>query len=198
MTDPGPLTPAIIQDVATRQVLMLGWMSAEALELTEKTGLVHFWSRSRGELWQKGATSGNRLAVAEILRDCDGDTLLVTATPVGPTCHTGSDTCWGQDNRPGFTQLDRLWETIQERARHLPPDSYTTSLLRGGPDGAGRKITEEAVEVLLAARDHLSGAADDLRLAEEVADLIYHTLVLCVERGLDPSQVMDVLESRQR
>lgn len=190
------LTPAIVQDVETGSVLMLGWMNPEARRLTTETGLVHFWSRSRERLWIKGETSGNTLALVSIAEDCDSDAWLVTVRPSGPTCHTGSDTCWGEA-RPGFGSLDRLWQTIVERRRELPEGSYTTTLLTGGAETVGRKVSEEAVEVLLAAKDHAAGNADDARLAEEVGDLLYHLLVLCAERGLDPAQVFSVLEGRR-
>lgn len=190
------LTPAIIQDVETGSVLMLGWMNPEARRLTEETGLIHFWSRSRGRLWMKGETSGNTLALVDIKEDCDSDALLVTVRPAGPVCHTGTDTCWGAA-RPGFGSLDRLWQTIVGRRQELPEGSYTTTLLTGGPEAVGRKVSEEAVEVLLAAKDHAAGKADDARLAEEVGDLLYHLLVLCAERNLEPSEVFRVLDHRR-
>lgn len=194
MTD---LLPAVIQDAATAQVLMLGWMSPESLELTRSTGIVHFWSRARQEIWEKGATSGNRLHVETLALDCDEDALLVTVHPDGPTCHTGAISCWTSDARAGFADLDSLWDVISHRAAARPADSYTTALLERGPEGAGRKLVEEATEVLLAAKDHAAGLADDLRLAEEAADLIYHLFVTLTERGVDPGAVLDVLASRR-
>lgn len=191
------LIPAIVQDVDTRQVLMLAWMNPEARRLTEETGLVHFWSRSRQRLWQKGEESGNVLRLVEIRSDCDDDTLLVIARPAGPVCHTGSDTCWDQPIDAGFARLERLWSVIDRRAAERPEGSYTTTLFEKGPDLPARKVVEEATEVLMAAKDHANGVADDRRLADEMADLTYHLLVLIRERGLVPSAVLDVLAERE-
>lgn len=272
---PDGLVPAVVQDVRDGTVLMLAWMDREALEATRSTGLVHFHSRSRGRLWQKGETSGNVLRLDRMALDCDGDAILVTAHATGPTCHTGRRSCFdgptsadgptspaASDDLPrgasedvpraaasdveaatasspaaqGFASLETLWSTISERrAAADPAASYTARLLAGGVDACARKVTEEATEVLLAARDDaeaersgqaavagVSGDADAgghgvadrvttdgpaslarrgvLRaaLAGEVADLVYHLLVLCAERGLDPAEVIGVLESRRR
>ncbi|MGF1665860.1 MAG: bifunctional phosphoribosyl-AMP cyclohydrolase/phosphoribosyl-ATP diphosphatase HisIE [Acidimicrobiia bacterium] len=192
------LIPAIVQDVDTRRVLMLAWMNAEARRLTEETGLVHFWSRSRQRLWRKGEESGNVLRLVEIRSDCDDDALLVLARPAGPTCHTGSDTCWAEPVDAGFARLERLWSVIDRRAADRPVGSYTTTLFEKGPDLPARKVVEEATEVLMAAKDHANGVADDHRLAEEMADLTYHLLVLIRERGLEPAAVFDVLAERER
>jgi phosphoribosyl-AMP cyclohydrolase / phosphoribosyl-ATP pyrophosphohydrolase len=192
------LIPAIVQDVDTRRVLMLAWMNPESRRLTEDTGLVHFWSRSRQRLWQKGEESGNVLRLVEIRSDCDDDALLVIARPAGPTCHTGADTCWDQTVDAGFARLERLWSVIDQRATDRPEGSYTTTLFEKGPDLPARKIVEEATEVLMAAKDHANGVADDHRLAEEMADLTYHLLVLIRERGLEPAAVLDVLAERER
>lgn len=193
------LVPAVVQDPDSGRVLMLAWMNAEAYERTLQSGHVTFWSRSRQELWTKGETSGNRLLFSSADWDCDVDTLLVMARPTGPVCHTGSTTCFATAPLgPGFGRLDELWAVIADRAEKRPAGSYTTSLLSAGPEGPGRKVTEEAVEVLLAAKDHASGHADDRRLAEEVADLIYHAMVLLAERDIDPALVMDVLAERRR
>jgi phosphoribosyl-ATP pyrophosphohydrolase/phosphoribosyl-AMP cyclohydrolase len=197
--DQSGLIPAIVQDAHTRAVLMLGYMDAEALHATQSSGLVHFHSRSRDELWKKGETSGNTLTVVSITADCDGDALLVTAQPVGPTCHTGTLSCWDDEptrREPGFADLERLWATIEDRRTSRPPDAYTTALL-DDPDLAVRKLTEEATEVLMAARDHRRGDATDQRLAEEMADLIYHLLVVCAERNLSPSLFLTELRSRR-
>lgn len=191
------LVAAIVQDADTRRVLMLGWMDRQALGATLETGEVHFWSRSRGQLWKKGETSGNTLGLIAVSADCDGDALLVEARPNGPTCHTGSDTCW--DDGPlgeGFARLEQLWSTVQSRAADRPPDSYTARLLDAGPDLVARKLIEEATEVALAAKDHAHGTADDRRVAEEVADVIYHLLVVTAERGIDPRLALDVLAER--
>lgn len=192
------LIPAIVQDPETRRVLMMAWMNPEARRLTEETGFVHFWSRSRQKLWKKGEESGNVLSLVEIRSDCDDDTLLVLARPAGPTCHTGADTCWNEPHDAGFARLERLWAVIGQRAAERPEGSYTTRLLDEGPDLPARKVVEEATEVLMAAKDHVHGVADDHRLAEEMADLLYHLLVLIRERGLEPAAVLDVLAERER
>lgn len=192
------LVPAVVQDPVSGRVLMVAWMNEQAYRSTLETGRVTFWSRSRNELWAKGATSGNHLDFRSAAWDCDSDTLLVWARPTGPVCHTGSTTCFGDEPLgAGFGGLDRLWAVIAQRGRERPAGSYTTSLLQAGPEGAGRKVTEEAVEVLLAAKDHERGDADDRRVAEEVADLLYHTLVVLAERGIDPALVMEVLGERR-
>ncbi len=190
------LIPAVCQDADTRRVLMLAWMDEEARRLTLETREVHFWSRSRGRIWKKGESSGNVLRLVEIREDCDTDALLVLVKPTGPVCHTGADTCWDQPNDQGFSRLEDLWSVIEERARTMPDGSYTTRLIREGPDLPGRKLVEEATETLLAAKDHAAGIADDRRLAEEIADTVYHLLVLAAERGIAPRQVLDVLDGR--
>lgn len=206
------LVPAIVQDPASRRVLMLAWMDAEAVSATLATGEVHFHSRSRDRLWRKGETSGNVLRLVDIDVDCDGDALLVTAEPAGPTCHRGTMTCFDSaldvraDGDQGFAFLEELWTTIRSRVADPPPGSYTASLVAGGVDAVARKVTEEATEVLLAARDDAEGEGrgDDLRattksaLAGEAADLLYHALVLLAERDLAPSAVIDTLRARHR
>lgn len=193
------LVAAIVQDALTGRVLMLGWMNDEALQLTRSTGFVHFWSRSRQELWKKGETSGNTLRFVSLTVDCDGDAVLVQSEPTGPTCHTGTVSCFdanGATSLQGFAGLEALWGVIASRAAERPAGSYTSQLIDGGVDAVGRKVTEEATEVLLAAKDHASGAADDARLAEEAADLIYHLLVLLAERGVEPAAVTRELRAR--
>ena len=204
------LVPAVVQDAVDGRVLMVAWMDAEALEATMSTGLVHFHSRSRDALWRKGATSGNVLHLRGLARDCDGDTLLVQATADGPVCHRGTSTCFDLDREvpleadgtsggQGFGWLEQLWATIESRADVRPEGSYTTRLMDGGPDLVGRKVAEEAVEVLIAAKnDAAAGGAAATRdaLAGEVADLVYHLLVLLAERGLPPAAVIDVLRAR--
>ncbi len=188
------LIPAIIQDIEGT-VRMLGYMNREAFETTRSSGLVTFWSRSRKELWTKGETSGNRLAVTSITADCDGDTLLIRAIPDGPTCHTGTNSCFGQPAlRFGF--LETLWSVIASRVRDRPAGSYTSLLAEAGPDLAARKVVEEATEVLIAAKNHAAGVDDDERLAEEVADVVYHLLVTLAERGVDPA--LTTAELRRR
>jgi len=203
------LVPAIVQDAADGRVLMLAWMDAEALEATLATGEVHFHSRSRGRLWRKGETSGNVLRLIDLAADCDRDALLVTVEPVGPTCHRGMRSCFDPDGAPaersaqGFAWLETLWTTIASRAAARPEDSDTARLLDGGVDTVARKVTEEATEMLIAAKDdataHAAGAdRAETRdaLARETADLVYHALVLLAERGLDPGAVMTRLRER--
>jgi phosphoribosyl-ATP pyrophosphohydrolase/phosphoribosyl-AMP cyclohydrolase len=187
------LTAGIIQDHLTGQVLMLGFLDEEALRLTRETGLVHFHSRSRNQLWKKGETSGNTLSVVSISQDCDGDALLIRVVPAGPTCHTGSVSCFGEAE--AFGTLSRLSATISSRRVERPEGSYTVSLLDGGVEAAGRKVVEEAVEVLLASIDHANGGRPE-RVAEESADLLYHLLVLLVERGIEIESVLKVLDQR--
>ena len=182
------LTAGLIQDDHTGQVLMLGYLSPEALRLTRETGLVHFHSRSRNQLWKKGESSGNTLSVVSISEDCDGDAILIRALPAGPTCHTSAVSCFGGEQPVGT--LDRLEATILARREERPEGSYTVSLLDEGVEAIGRKVVEEAVEVLLAA----TGSTD--RVAEEAADLLYHLVVLLAERGIELRTVLDVLEQR--
>jgi phosphoribosyl-ATP pyrophosphohydrolase/phosphoribosyl-AMP cyclohydrolase len=179
----GELRAAIVQDADTGRVLMLAWMDDEALRRTRDTGQAWFWSRSRQQLWRKGETSGNTLAVEELRDDCDGDALLLRVRPAGPACHTGSVSCFA----PG------LWRTIAERAATRPEGSYVASLLEAGPAAAGRKVAEEGVEVALAA----AGESDE-RVVEEVADVLFHAYVVLASRGLDPAQVEDELARRKR
>ncbi len=195
--DASGLAPAVVQDVATGQVLMVAYMNREALAATLDTGQVHFWSRSREELWRKGATSGNTMEVVAVAADCDRDALLVTVRPAGPACHTGAVSCFTDDPRQGFAGLEALWDVIALRAAERPPGSYTAELLAGGVDAAGRMVLEEAGEVLLAAKDHAAGGPAD-RVVEEAADLLYHVLVLLAERDIDPAAVLDELARRRR
>ncbi len=195
--DASGLVPGIVQDAASRRVLMLGYLNAESLRATLDTGLVTFWSRSRNALWQKGETSGNTLHLVEVRADCDGDALLILAEPAGPACHTGAASCFEDHPDQGFAWLEGLWDTIGTRAADRPAGSYTASLIAGGVDATGRKVMEEATEVLLAARDHAAGG-DPTRVAEEAADLVYHLLVLLAERGLEPSAAIAVLRDRAR
>ncbi len=201
---PDGLVPAVVQDATDGRVLMLAYMDAEALRATVETGEVHFHSRSRDRLWRKGETSGNVLRLVDISIDCDDDALLVTADPVGPTCHRGTRSCFDPEGAPsghateGFAWLETLWSTIASRAAQRPAGSYTTSLLDGGVDAVGRKVTEEATELLLAAKDdaNASTAATREALAGEAADLIYHALVLLAERDLPPAAVIETLGAR--
>lgn len=175
------LTPVIVQDAATNRVLMLACANEEALRLTRETGDAWFWSRSRSELWHKGATSGNTMAVDEIRDDCDGDAVLYRVRPRGPACHTGAESCFAP----------WLWRVVAERASTRPEGSYVAGLLDAGPAAAARKVGEEGVEAALA------GAAEsDERLVEELADLWFHSYVLLAARGLQPSVVEDELRRR--
>jgi phosphoribosyl-ATP pyrophosphohydrolase/phosphoribosyl-AMP cyclohydrolase len=178
---PPDLTPAIVQDADTNRVLMLAWMDDEALRLTRETGEAHFYSRSRQRLWRKGETSGNTLAVEELRDDCDGDAVLVRVRPAGPTCHTGSISCFAP----------WLWRRVVERATTRPEGSYVGALVADGPAAAARKVGEEGVEVALAG----AGESDE-RLVSEVADLWFHTYVLLAARALDPAAVEEELERR--
>ena len=197
------LAPAIVQHAATREVLMLAYMNDAAHAATVTTGFVHFWSRSRQALWKKGESSGNTLQLVSLATDCDGDTILVAATPAGPTCHTGARTCFEEPHAPtpdpvGFARIDDLWTTIAERAQSRPSGSYTTALIDGGADATGRKVLEEAAEVVEAAilHTHDRGPAD--RVDEEAADLVYHLLVLLAERELTPAGLLATLDTRRR
>jgi phosphoribosyl-AMP cyclohydrolase / phosphoribosyl-ATP pyrophosphohydrolase len=208
---PDGLIPAVVQDTVDGRVLMVAYMDAEAMTATLATGEVHFHSRSRGRLWRKGETSGNVLRLVGLAADCDADALLVMAEATGPTCHRGTRSCFddegaaaaGQDLRSkaapqGFAWLEALWSTIVKRAAERPPGSYTSSLLDGGVDAVGRKVTEEATEVLLAAKDDAiaSSAGTRAALAGETADLLYHALVLLAERDLPAAEVIGVLRER--
>ena len=202
--DDNGLIPAIVQDASDGRVLMLAWMDEEALNATLETGDVHFHSRSRNALWRKGETSGNVLRLVSLAEDCDQDALLVTVNPEGPTCHRGTRSCFDTDGASatretqGFGWLESLWETIDERARTRPAGSYTAQLLEGGVDRVGRKVTEEATEVLMAAKDDATDSTPARRsaLAGESADLLYHLLVLLAERQLTPSTVVAELRRR--
>ena len=208
---PNGLVPAIAQDAADGRVLMLAWMDAEALAATLETGVVHFHSRSRDRLWRKGETSGNELRLVELALDCDADALLLKVEAVGPTCHRGTRSCFDPEGSPseratqGLAWLESLWTRIASRAADRPAGSYTTTLLDGGVDAAGRKVTEEATEVLIAAKDDAVAEATcgdrvttRAAFANETADLVFHALVLLAERGLEPAAVIDVLRSRHR
>lgn len=196
------LAPAVVQHARTGEVLMLAWMNREALELTRSTSQVHFWSRSRRQLWRKGETSGNTLALAGLAADCDRDALLVRAAPAGPVCHTGARTCFtapGEGGGPqGFADLETLWSTITERIESGYPDSYTARLAAGGAPAAGRKLIEEAAELTAAALDHQAGRAVAGRVVEEAADVVYHLLVLLAERGATAREVIEELSRRRR
>lgn len=196
--DSDGLIVGVVQDARTGAVLMVGYLNEESLQLTKETGHVHFWSRSRQEMWEKGATSGNYLNLVSISEDCDGDALLISATPEGPTCHTGDTTCF--DPAPpgqGFIQLETLWSTMIDRIAKPTDESYTARLAAAGPDLTGRKLVEEATETLIAAKNHAAGDAES-RVTEEAADVIYHLLALLAERNIPAATVVDELAHRAK
>ncbi|MBC7898983.1 MAG: bifunctional phosphoribosyl-AMP cyclohydrolase/phosphoribosyl-ATP diphosphatase HisIE [Saprospiraceae bacterium] len=189
------LVPAIIQDSVTGQVLMLGFMNEAALKATRETGFVTFYSRSRQTLWKKGETSGNTLRVEEILADCDQDTILVKATPAGPVCHTGAQTCFGENtsstaNRNLLFDLEKI---IQERRLHPREDSYTAKLFSKGINKIAQKVGEEAVELVIEAKD------DDVELFKsEGADLMFHFLVLLRAKDVTLDDILLTLAGRKK
>jgi len=194
------LIPAVVQDAKTLQVLMVAWMNAESLAKTQESGETWFWSRSRGELWHKGSTSGNVQRVAEIRYDCDADCLLVLVEPAGPACHTGKVSCFYRAIFPGHSSLvpDRfslqyLYEIIASRKSASPESSYTASLFAKGEAKISQKVGEEAVEVIVAAL-----AQNRDRLVEETADLFYHTLALLAAKGISIEEVLHELENRHK
>ena len=201
--DENGLVPVIAQDVATGDVLTLAYANREAVEKTLSSGEAHYYSRSRSELWRKGATSGNTQRVVEVRLDCDADALLYVVEPHGPACHTGQKSCFfttlagegvgvapaGESEVHLGTMVERLAATIAQRHREMPEGSYTVSLIQSGPERLSQKVGEEAVEVIVA-------ALSDERLPEEAADLIYHLLVLLEERGVGVEDVAKVLHDR--
>ena len=190
----GGIVPAIIQDSATRQVLMLGYMNREAYEKTLETRRVTFWSRSRNCLWTKGETSGNFLELVDVKVDCDNDTLLVRAVPHGPVCHTGTDTCWGEENAANpLLFLTELQDFINRRKEEMPEGSYTTSLFKDGLNRMAQKVGEEALEAVIEA---VHGT--DERLLYEASDMFYHLIVLLASKGLRIEQVAAELAERHR
>lgn len=172
------LVPAIIQDNYTQKVLMLGFMNEEAYQKTVETGKVTFFSRTKNRLWTKGEESGNFLNVVEIKADCDQDTLLIKVNPVGPVCHTGTDTCWGETNSQDIMFLKELQDFICQRHAEMPEKSYTTTLFRSGVNKMAQKVGEEAVETIIEACN-----GTDERLIYEGADLLYHLIVLLTSKG---------------
>ncbi len=189
----GGLVPAIIQDNRTQKVLMLGFMNKEAYDKTVETGKVTFYSRTKKRLWTKGEESGNFLNVVEIKADCDNDTLLIKAHPLGPVCHTGADTCWNEKNEADILFLSYLQDFICKRHEEMPEKSYTTSLFKAGINRMAQKVGEEAVETVIEAT---SGTAD--RLVYEASDLIYHLIVLLTSKGLRIEDLARELEKRHK
>ena len=188
----GGLVPAIIQDAITKNVLMLGFMNQKAYDKTIATGKVTFWSRSRNCLWTKGETSGNFLNLVSIKNDCDNDTLLVQVHPVGPTCHKGTDTCWGEDNETNpILFLTELQDFINKRHEEMPEGSYTTSLFQKGVNKMAQKVGEEAVETIIEATN-----GNNDKLVYEASDMLYHLIVLLTAKGLRIEDVAHELQVR--
>ncbi len=196
------LVPAIIQDASTKNVLMLGYMNLEAFDKTQETQKVTFFSRTKNRLWTKGEESGNFLNLVDIKLDCDNDTLLIKVNPVGPTCHKGSDTCWNESNDESYGFISKLENTIADRKRisETDPDlrqdikqSYVVSLFDKGINKIAQKVGEEAVEVVIEAKDN----NDDLFLNES-ADLLFHYLILLQAKGFQLNDVVAVLKSRNK
>lgn len=189
------LIPAIVQDARTREVLTLAYMNAESLARTIESGQTWFWSRSRNELWHKGETSGNTQTVVSLASDCDNDAIIVLVEPAGPACHTGARSCF--DLQAGNEDLGhvlaRLYELIQGRERDRPEGSYTTYLFNHGLDKILKKVGEESAETIIAAKNE-----DRTRLSSEVADLVYHLLVLLVARGVSLDEVREELAKRRK
>jgi phosphoribosyl-ATP pyrophosphohydrolase/phosphoribosyl-AMP cyclohydrolase len=196
------LAPAVVQDSETRQVLMLAYMNAESLQRTLDTGETWFWSRSRGELWHKGETSGNTQRVVDIVLDCDGDTLVIKVAPAGPACHTGETSCFhnviqaATDSSRGAGDLgdvlSKLYSLVEERKQKRPEGSYTSYLFDQGLDKILKKVGEESAETMIAAKNE-----DRNELAKESCDLLYHLIVLLVERGVGLTDLRDELVRRR-
>ncbi len=187
------LVPAIIQDATTQKVLMLGYMNAEALSVTQTTGKVTFFSRTKNRLWTKGEESGNFLELVSIKEDCDQDTLLIQVNPQGPTCHKGTDTCWEESNTSSFGFLSTLGKTIKERKENNEDDSYVASLFRLGINKIAQKVGEEAVETIIEAKD-----ADEELFLSESADLLFHYLILLEAKGFSLQDIEQRLASRSK
>jgi phosphoribosyl-ATP pyrophosphohydrolase/phosphoribosyl-AMP cyclohydrolase len=187
------LVPAIIQDNTTNKVLMLGFMNEEAFAQTKESGKVTFFSRTKNRLWTKGEESGNFLHVVSIASDCDNDSLLIKVDPVGPVCHTGSDTCWNETNTEDVLFLKYLQDFIDKRKEEMPEDSYTTSLFQKGTRKITQKVGEEAVETIIGAM-----ANDDENFLYEGADLLYHLIVLLTHKGYRIEDLARELKKRHK
>jgi phosphoribosyl-ATP pyrophosphohydrolase/phosphoribosyl-AMP cyclohydrolase len=191
--NPDGLLPAIIQDSKTQKVLMLGYMNAESLKKTQNSGKVTFYSRSKKRLWTKGEESGNFLYLVDISIDCDLDTFLIKVKPQGPTCHKGTDTCWGEENIPSLGFIDELQRTIKDREINPQEKSYVSSLFEKGINTMAQKVGEEAVETVIEAVN------DNVRLfKEEAADLFFHYLILLRAKNKSLEDIIQVLEKRKR
>jgi len=188
------LVPAIIQDATSKNVLMLGYMNLEAFEKTQNTKKVTFFSRTKNRLWTKGEESGNFLNLVDLKLDCDNDTLLIFVNPVGPSCHTGSDTCWNDSNLASYGFISKLEEIIENRIENADPsNSYVASLFKKGINKVAQKVGEEAVEVVIEAKD----TNDDLFLNES-ADLLFHYLLLLQAKGFKLNDVVEILKGREK
>ena len=185
------LVPAIIQHYKSNQVLMLGFMNAEALQETQKTGRVTFYSRTRKRLWTKGEESGNFLEVKEIQEDCDKDSLLIKVDPVGPVCHTGEVSCFGDDSGNSYAFLEQLQALLRSRKREMPEGSYTADLFKSGTNKIAQKVGEEAVEFIIESKEK-----DDDKFLNEGADLLFHILILLIDRGYAFSDIAAILKGR--
>ncbi|WP_299534191.1 bifunctional phosphoribosyl-AMP cyclohydrolase/phosphoribosyl-ATP diphosphatase HisIE [Ulvibacterium sp.] len=186
------LVPVVIQDDVTKNVLMLGYMNQEAFDKTHETGKVTFFSRSKQRLWTKGEESGNFLHVKDIKNDCDNDTLLITVKPAGPTCHTGSDTCWGEENTTNFGFLSKLEKVIAQRRNSADGEtSYVASLFEKGINKIAQKVGEEAIETVIEAKDN-----NDELFLNEGADLLFHYLILLQAKGFTLKDIESVLRER--
>ena len=190
---PQGLVPAIVQDASTKRVLMLGYMNQESVNTTQEKQQVTFYSRSKKRLWTKGEESGHFLHLVDMAVDCDQDTLLIQANPVGPSCHTGDDTCWGEDNTSSYGFLTALEEVINDRKNNPSDKSYVASLFAKGMNKIAQKVGEEAVETVIEAKDENS----DLFLNES-ADLIFHLMILLQAKGHRLDDVVQILEERQK
>ena len=187
------LIPAIVQDALSGKVLMQGFMNEEALAKTQETGMVTFFSRSKDRLWTKGETSGNFMELVSVAADCDGDSILIKANPRGPVCHTGADTCWDEENTSKTGFIDQLRAIIKDRKNNPSDQSYTASLFAKGINKIAQKVGEEAVEIVIEAKD------DNKELfLGEAADLLFHYLVLLEAKGYELDEVMEVLIKRHK
>ena len=191
--DTNGLLPAIVQDAQTGKVLMLGYMNEESLAKTKELNKVTFFSRSKNRLWTKGEESGNFLEVVDIKLDCDNDAFLIKAKPVGPVCHTGNDTCWFEKNKDEFSFLHYLENIIQDRKQHPKDNSYTNLLFNKGLNKIAQKVGEEAVEVVIEAKDN-----NDELFKGEAADLLFHLLVLFAEKNISLNEVLAILKERHK
>jgi phosphoribosyl-ATP pyrophosphohydrolase/phosphoribosyl-AMP cyclohydrolase len=190
----GDILPAVIQDDTTGKVLMVGFMNKEAYDKTVSTGLVTFFSRTKNRLWTKGEESGNFMKVVMIQPDCDQDTLLIKVNPVGPVCHTGTDTCWGEENKADdILFLKHLQEFIDKRKLEMPKGSYTTTLFEDGLNRMAQKVGEEAIETVIEAM-----AGNDERLLYEASDLVYHLIVLLSHKGYGIEDIARELKKRHK